>query len=108
MGFIYIVDRAKDMAIVSGFNVFPREIDEVLMAHPHIAEAASIGIPDDHKGETIKAFVSLIEGSNLTEDAIKSYCQKKLVGYKVPTQISLQETLPKTPVGKIDKKQLRE
>ena len=107
-GFIYIVDRAKDMAIVSGFNVFPREIDEILMAHPHIKEAASIAVPDAEKGEAIKAFVCLNDGSNLTEDQIKDYCREYLVGYKVPNQIEFREALPKTPVGKIDKNQLRE
>ena len=106
-GFIYIVDRAKDMAIVSGFNVFPREIDEILMAHPHIKEAASIAVPDAEKGEVIKAFVCLNDGSNLTEDQIKDYCREDLVGYKIPKQIIFREGLPKTPVGKIDKNQLR-
>ena len=107
-GFIYIVDRAKDMAIVSGFNVFPREIDEVLMMHPQIKEAASIAAPDAEKGEVINAFVSLNGGCQITEDGIKAYCRGNMVGYKVPQNIRFLEKLPKTPVGKIDKNQLRE
>ena len=106
-GFIFIVDRAKDMAIVSGFNVFPREIEEVLMIHPQIKEAASIGVKDDEKGEVIKAFVSLNEGSRISEDQIKAHCRKNLVGYKVPREIRVLESLPKTHVGKIDKSQLQ-
>ncbi len=77
------------------------------MIHPQIKEAASIGVKDDEKGEVIKAFVSLNEGSRITEDQIKAHCRKNLVGYKVPRAIRVLERLPKTHVGKIDKSQLR-
>lgn len=106
-GFVFIIDRLKDMAIVSGFNVFPREIDEVLMAHPKIREAAAIGIPDDYRGEIIKVFVSLRAGETLDEEALLTYCADNLVKYKIPTIIEFTIDLPKTPVGKIDKRQLK-
>ena len=106
-GYVFIVDREKDMALVSGFNVFPREIDEVLMAHPKVKEVAAIGIPDDYRGEVIKAFVTVKEGESLTEDELLVYCKDNLVKYKVPAFIEFVDDIPKTPVGKIDKKQLR-
>ena len=106
-GFVFIVDRVKDMAVVSGFNVYPREIDEILMAHPQIKEAATIGIPDDYKGEIIKAFVAVKAGESLTEEDIKTYCSEHLITYKVPAIIEFRDELPKTPVGKIDKKFLK-
>ncbi len=106
-GFIFIVDRSKDMALVSGFNVFPREIDEVLIAHPKILEAAVVGIPDDYRGEIIKAYVVVRDGETLDEAGILDYCGDNLVKYKVPTVVEFLDALPKTPVGKIDKKQLK-
>ena len=106
-GFVFIVDRVKDMAIVSGFNVFPREIDEVLMAHPKILEAAAIGIPDDYRGEVIKVFVSVRDGKTLNREELLEYCAKNLVKYKIPAIIEFTNDLPKTPVGKIDKKKLK-
>jgi long-chain acyl-CoA synthetase len=106
-GFVFIVDRSKDMAIVSGYNVFPREIDEVLMAHPKILEAAAIGVPDDYRGEVIKAYVSVREGENLSEEELLAYCADNLVKYKIPAIIEFTDSLPKTPVGKIDKKRLK-
>ncbi len=106
-GYVFIVDRSKDMAIVSGFNVFPREIDEVLVTHPGIMEAAAIGIPHPEKGEVIKAYISLLDGTDLSEDDVISFCRENLVGYKIPAEIEFRQELPKTPVGKIDKKQLR-
>jgi len=106
-GYVFIVDRSKDMAIVSGFNVFPREIDEVLVTHPDVKEAAAIGIPHPEKGEVIKAFVSTLPGSDLSTDDVISFCRENLVGYKIPAEIEFRDELPKTPVGKIDKRQLR-
>lgn len=106
-GFVFVVDRVKDMAIVSGFNVFPREVDEVLVAHPKVLEAAAIGVPDDYRGEVIKAYVSVREGEDLSEKELLEYCIEKLVSYKIPAIIEFTDALPKTPVGKIDKKQLK-
>ncbi len=106
--FVFIVDRSKDMALVSGFNVFPREIDEVLIAHPKILEAAAVGVPDDYRGEVIKAYVVARDGETLEEQEVLDYCGENLVKYKVPAVVEFLDTLPKTPVGKIDKKQLKD
>ncbi len=105
--YIFIVDRKKDMVIVGGYNVFPREIDEVLFAHPGIAEAAAIGVPDDYKGEVIQAYVVLAPEASLSEEEIIGYCQEKLAKFKVPTAVHIEDSLPKTPAAKIDKIALR-
>lgn len=106
-GYIYIVDRKKDLIIVRGLNVYPREIEEVLYAYPPIAEAAVIGIKDEHKGEVPIAFVALKEGATAEESDIIHFCRKKLASYKVPRSIEFRKTLPKTPTGKILKRALR-
>lgn len=106
-GYLFIRDRKKDMAIVGGYNVFPREIDEVLYAHPDIVEAAAVGVPDDHYGEVIMAWVTLNAGSSVTEAALIAYCESQLARYKVPKSIIIVNEIPKTTVGKIDKKALR-
>jgi long-chain acyl-CoA synthetase len=106
-GDLYIRDRKKDMAIVGGYNVYPREIDEVLFAHPAVIEAAAVGVPDDYRGEIIKACV-VIGSDTVTVDELLEYCRENLARYKVPAQLELVAELPKTPVGKIDKKALRE
>ena len=106
-GYFYIVDRKKDMIIAGGFNIYPRDIDEVLFEHPKILEACAIGIPDSYRGETVKAFVVLKEGQQMTEDEVKQYCAEKLAKYKVPTQVEFIESLPKSGVGKILRKELR-
>ena len=107
-GRITIVDRKKDMVNVGGYNVFPREIDEVLFAHPGIQEAASIGVPDSHRGETILAFVVTTEGAAISADEIIDYCAEKLAKFKVPTAVRIVDSLPKTPAAKIDKIALRD
>jgi long-chain acyl-CoA synthetase len=107
-GYLYIRDRKKDMAIVGGYNVYPREIDEVLYGHPAVLEAAAVAVPDDYRGEVIKAYVVLREPAGTTTDALLSHCQENLARYKVPAYIELTDALPKTGVGKIDKKALRE
>ena len=107
-GRITIVDRKKDMAIVGGYNVFPREIDEVLFTHPKIQEAAAIGVPDSHRGEAIQAFVVTTEGATITPEEIIDYCKERLAKFKVPSKIYIVESLPKTPAAKIDKKALQE
>lgn len=106
-GYLFIRDRKKDMAIVGGYNVYPREIDEVLYAHPDVAEAAAVGVPDDHYGEVIKAWVTLNPGSSVTEASLITYCESQLARYKVPRSIIIGDEIPKTTVGKIDKKALR-
>lgn len=106
-GYFYIVDRLKDMAISGGFNVYPREIDEVLYEHPKIEEACAIGIPHKVRGEAIKAFVVLKKGQTATADEIMEYCKQKLATYKLPVAIEFRDQLPKSAVGKILRKDLR-
>ncbi len=106
-GYFFIVDRKKDMIIRGGFNVYPREIEEVLYGHPAVAEAAVIGIPHESHGEEIKAVIALKAGQNATPEAIIDYCKQKLAAYKYPRVIEFLPTLPKGPTGKILKRELR-
>jgi long-chain acyl-CoA synthetase len=107
-GYLFIRDRKKDMVIVGGFNVYPREVDEVLFAHPAVREAATTGAPDSYYGETVRAFVVLNETMHIAADELIAHCKKNLAPYKVPVQIYLVEALPRTTVGKVDKNALRE
>ena len=107
-GYFFIVDRKKDMIIAGGFNIYPREIDEVLYQHPKVSEAVCLGIPDEYRGETVKAFVVLKPGETATEKEIIDFCKAKLTRYKVPTVVEFRETLPKSAVGKILRKILRQ
>ena len=106
-GYLYIRDRKKDMVIVGGYNVFPREIDEILYTHPAVMETASIGIPDQYYGEIIKAWVTLKPDTTASEQELKDHCSRNLAKYKVPASIILCEEIPKTTIGKIDKNALR-
>ncbi len=106
-GFVKIVDRKKDMIIVSGFNVFPSEIEEVVNAHPGVLESAAIGVPSEKTGEGVKLFVVRSDAS-LSEADIKAYCRENLTAYKIPFQIEFAEDLPKSNVGKILRRELRE
>jgi acyl-CoA synthetase (AMP-forming)/AMP-acid ligase II len=105
-GYFRIVDRIKDMIIVSGFNVFPSELENVISLCPGVLECAAIGIPDAMQGETIKVFV-VRNDSMLTEDAVAKYCQENLTGYKRPKYIEFRDELPKSNVGKILRRELR-
>jgi long-chain acyl-CoA synthetase len=107
-GYLFIRDRKKDVVIVGGYNVYPREVDEVLFAHPAVKEAASTGAPDRYYGETVRAFVVLNEGAGIDANDLIDHCKKNLAPYKVPSQIYLVDALPRTTVGKIDKLALRE
>lgn len=106
-GFVFIVDRKKDMIICSGFNVYPRDVEEVLFAHPAVVEACVIGVPDPKRGETVKAFVVLKPGQTLTAEEVIAHCRQSLAPYKVPTQVDFLEALPRTAVGKPDKMALK-
>lgn len=106
-GYFYIVDRTKDMIIRGGFNVYPREIEEVLVSHPEISLACVIGVPNDEYGEEIKAFVVLNPGSELTPDAIVKWSKEQLAAYKYPRVVEIRPELPLGPTGKILKKELR-
>ncbi len=107
-GFFFIVDRVKDMVISGGYNIVPREIEEVLYGHAKIQEAAVAGIPDPYRGEIIKAYVVPREGEKITEQELIGYCKKHLAAYKVPKQIEFREELPKSMVGKILRRALVE
>ena len=107
-GYLYIRDRKKDMIIVGGYNVYPREVDEVLFSHPDVKEAASTGIADSYYGEKVCAFVVLKPGARADADSLIEHCKKNLAPYKVPALIRLVDELPRTTVGKIDKLALRE
>jgi acyl-CoA synthetase (AMP-forming)/AMP-acid ligase II len=106
-GYFYIVDRKKDMVIAGGYNIYPREIDEILFEHPKILEACAVGIPDPYRGETIKAFVVLKPGETMTGEEVIKYCGEKLAKYKVPKMVEFMSSLPKSMVGKILRKELR-
>lgn len=106
-GYFYVVERKKDVIIASGFKIFPREVEEVLYAHPGILEAAVIGVPDAYRGETVKAFVVRKSGSSVTEDEIIDYCRERLAPYKIPRTVEFISELPKSMVGKILRKELR-
>jgi long-chain acyl-CoA synthetase len=107
-GYFYIVDRAKDMIIASGYNVYPREVEEVLYQHPQVAEVAVIGVPDPYRGETVKAFIVPRAGEELSEEEITRFCRERLAAYKVPRLIEFRDSLPKSAVGKVLKRELRQ
>ncbi|WP_312359836.1 long-chain-fatty-acid--CoA ligase FadD2 [Stutzerimonas balearica] len=106
-GFVSIVDRKKDLIIVSGFNVYPNEIEEVVMAHPKVAACAAIGVQDEKSGEAVKLFV-VPSASDLTEAELHAYCRENFTGYKMPRHYVFRESLPMTPVGKILRRELRD
>jgi long-chain acyl-CoA synthetase len=105
-GYFKIVDRKKDMIIVSGFNVYPNEIEDVVAHHPKVLEVAAVGVPDDKSTEAVKIFV-VPRDASLTEDELKRYCKENLTGYKVPKHVEFRKELPKTNVGKILRRELR-
>ncbi|MEM9489853.1 MAG: long-chain fatty acid--CoA ligase [Myxococcota bacterium] len=106
-GYYFIVDRVKDMIIRGGYNVYPREIEEVLYAHPAVAEAAVVGIPHERHGEEVKAVLALKAGQSVSEDEIIAYCKEHLAAYKYPRVVNIIDSLPKGPTGKILKRELR-
>jgi long-chain acyl-CoA synthetase len=107
-GWTYIVDRKKDLINASGYKVWPNDVEEVLFEHPKVREAAVIGIPDETRGETVKAFIVLEEGQTSTREEIREYCKEKMAVYKVPTHVEFVDSLPKTMVGKVLRRELRE
>jgi long-chain acyl-CoA synthetase len=107
-GWTYIVDRKKDLINASGYKVWPNDVEEVLFEHPKVREAAVIGIPDETRGETVKAFIVLEEGETSTREEIREFCKEKMAVYKVPTHVEFVDTLPKSMVGKVLRRELRE
>jgi long-chain acyl-CoA synthetase len=107
-GYVYIEDRKKDMILVSGFNVYPNEVEGVVVTHPAVLEAAAVGIPDEKSGEIVKLFVVCREGQSVTEKELVAFCRESLTGYKVPRLVEFRKELPKTNVGKILRRELRD
>lgn len=106
-GYLYIVERKKDLLIRGGFNIYPREVEEILYAHPKIAEAAVVGMPDPLMGEEVLAFVVVRSGQEVTAEEITAFCHAKLAKFKCPKQVRFVDSLPKSPVGKVLRKELR-
>jgi long-chain acyl-CoA synthetase len=107
-GYVFIVDRKKDLIKTCGFQVWPREIEEVMATHPAIAEVAVIGAPDKMRGEVVKAFVVLRDDQRVTASELKAHCRERLVQYKVPAKYEFVTELPKTQIGKVLRRALRE
>jgi long-chain acyl-CoA synthetase len=106
-GFLYLLDRKKDMIIVSGFNVYPNEVEEIIASHPGVREVAVIGVPSEKTGEMVKAFV-VKKDPKLTAEDLINYCRGQLTAYKVPKQIEFRDHLPKSNVGKVLRRALRD
>jgi long-chain acyl-CoA synthetase len=106
-GYVSIVDRKKDMVLVSGFNVYPNEVEGIVAMHPGVLECAVVGVPDEQTGEAVKLFVVKRDAS-LTAEQIMEFCQSQLTAYKRPKQIEFRSELPKTNVGKILRRELRD
>jgi len=107
-GYLTIADRKKDMIVAGGYNIYPAEVDQVLMLHPDVLEACAIGVPDEYRGETVKAYVVPQAGKTLDAETLKTYCKENLAAYKVPTEFIYVDELPKTAVGKILRRTVRE
>jgi len=109
-GFFYVIDRKKDMIIVSGFKVWPRDVEDTLNQHPGVREAAVVGVPDEYRGETVKAFVSLKDGfrDSVTEQELIAFCKERMAAYKYPRVVELVEEVPKTVTGKFLRRLLRD
>jgi long-chain acyl-CoA synthetase len=107
-GWFYIVDRKKDMINVGGYKVWPREVEDVLYTHEQVMEAAAVGVPDEYRGETVRAFVALKEGGDVTEEELIGHCKERMADYKYPRQIEFMDELPKTPTGKFLRRELRD
>jgi len=107
-GYLTIVDRKKDLIVASGYNIYPKEIDELLMEHPKILEVCTIGVPDAYRGETVKAFVVVKPGQTLTADEVVAFCKERLAPYKVPKLVEFIDALPKSAVGKILRRELQD
>jgi long-chain acyl-CoA synthetase len=107
-GYLFIVDRKKDLIKTSGYQVWPREIEEALSAHPAVAEVGVAGVPDEFKGEAIKAWVVLRSGQSATEADLRTFCRDRLAPYKIPSFVEFRKELPKTMVGKVLRRALKE
>ncbi len=106
-GWFFLVDRKKDMINAAGYKVWPREVEDVLYGHPAVREAAVIGVPDEYRGETVHAYVSLKPGATVTEEELIDFCKRQMAAYKYPGWIKILDELPKTTSGKILRRELR-
>nr|WP_254901732.1 long-chain fatty acid--CoA ligase [Thalassobacillus devorans] len=107
-GYLYILDRKKDLIIAGGFNIYPRDIEEILYEHESVQEAVAVGVPDGYRGETVKVVVVLKDGKSATEEELIAYCRDNMAAYKVPSSVEFRSELPKTNVGKILRRKIRE
>jgi long-chain acyl-CoA synthetase len=107
-GYILITDRKKDLILVGGFNVYPRDVEDILFQHPKVAIAAVVGVPDSKSGEAVKAFIQLKPGETATVEEIQEFCKENMAGYKRPRHIEFRETLPVSNVGKVLRRVLRD
>jgi long-chain acyl-CoA synthetase len=107
-GWFYVVDRKKDMINVAGYKVWPREVEDILYQHPAVREAAVVGVPDEYRGETVKAFVSLRPNQTADEAELIAFCKERMAAYKYPRQVELVDELPKTVTGKVLRRELRD
>jgi long-chain acyl-CoA synthetase len=107
-GYIHITDRKKDMVLVGGFNVYPRDVEDILFTHPKVAIAAVVGVPDAKSGEAVKAYVQLKPGETATVEEIMAFCKDNMAGYKRPKYIEFRDTLPMSNVGKVLRRLLRD
>jgi long-chain acyl-CoA synthetase len=106
-GYFTITDRKKDMILVSGFNVYPNEIESVVAAHPGVLECGVVGVPDEKSGEAVKVVI-VRKDAQLTKDAVIAHCKTQLTGYKMPRHVEFRDALPKTPIGKVLRRELRD
>jgi long-chain acyl-CoA synthetase len=106
-GYVTITDRKKDMILVSGFNVYPNEIEGVVAMHPGVLECAAVGVPDDKTGEAVKVVI-VKKDPNLSKESVIEHCKRELTGYKIPRHVEFRDSLPKTPIGKILRRELRD
>jgi long-chain acyl-CoA synthetase len=107
-GWFFVIDRKKDMINASGYKVWPGEVEEVLCQSPHVVEAAVIGVPDSYRGETVKAYVSMVDSGAATPDDLIAFCRERLAPYKCPRSVDIVEEIPKNAAGKILRRQLRD
>jgi long-chain acyl-CoA synthetase len=107
-GWFYLVDRIKDMINVSGYKVWPRDVEDVLYQHPAVLEASVVGVPDDYRGETVRAYVALKPGTAATPDELIAHCRALLAVYKAPREVELVAEIPKTLTGKALRRELRD
>jgi len=107
-GYILITDRKKDMIIVGGFNVYPRDVEDILYTHPKVELVAVVGVPDEKSGEKVKAFIKIKPGANVTEEEMKQFCKENMAGYKRPRAIEFRDEIPVSNVGKVLRKELRD